>query len=115
MSGSADHGCRACVQSGGGGQHRVRHDSHDQDMLVVPCEISSHSIGSMEELASECLVNDNNMLRIRTVAIGERSACKHRHLQRIEIVRGDIHLICRNLPSRLLAVAEGDCIEQGTL
>ena len=69
----------------------------------------------MEELASECPVNDNHTLRVRTVRIGERSACQHRNLQRIEIARGDIHLICRNLPSRLLAVVEGDCIEQGTL
>src|SRR5207253_8319564 len=81
----------------------------------VLVEISSHGIRPMEELACECLIDHNSMLRIRTVHITERSARKHPNLQSIEVAGSDIYLVCGNLPSRLLAVAEGDCIEQSTL
>src|SRR5206468_10373253 len=69
----------------------------------------------MEELARECLVDYNHMLRISTVCISERSARQHGNLQGLEIARADVHLVCGDLPSRLFAVTERDRTEQRTL
>src|ERR1700685_1411835 len=109
----ARQGGRAGVQSAGGGQDGVRHDSYDQPTLV---QISSHGIRRMEELAREGPFDENDVLGAGSVGIGEGSACKERNLQGIEKARGDIHLVSCYLLSRRLAVTDGDySINEGTL
>jgi hypothetical protein len=94
------------------GKHGVRYDSYDLHILVVPIEVSPHKIRSERELAGEGLVDDDNMLCVRTVHVRERSARDQSNLQGFEIARRDINLVCRALLPSLLAISQKKWISQ---
>src|SRR2546429_118616 len=79
---------RVGSQASSGGCYGVCNDAQDQQILFIASgEISPHRILGMEKLASKGLVDDDDLLRIRTIRIAKGSTRQNGNLQGFKISR----------------------------